>query len=284
MSVPEFCAGAAEELRQRYRGAAAIIFYGSCLRDRTAEGLLDFYVLVDRYRSMMGSGAALGAWLLPPNVYHHALGDMQAKVAVMRVDAFLAGLGARGLVTTLSARFAQPSAILYARDDALRGRLEAGFLAAAKNCIDRTLPLMPREFTAADLWRRVLEESFATELRPERPERIRSLVDGNGAFYTAATQRILGVPAGGTHRFVPRHGARARAMLARRLRRIVGKTLNALRLIKAAFTFRGGLDYAAWKIRRHTGIALPVTDADRKKPLRAGLRLFAQGLRRNAIR
>ncbi|MBX7199043.1 MAG: hypothetical protein K1X51_06660 [Rhodospirillaceae bacterium] len=280
MNPWELCA---EDLRRHYR-AAAVIFYGSCLRDRTADGLLDFYVLVDRYSDAMGNAAALGAWLLPPNVYSHVLGTARAKVAVMRVDEFLSDLGANRFTTTLSARFAQPCAIVHARDNALRARLEAGFVTAANTCIQRTLPLMPPQFTALDLWRRVLSESFAAELRPERPERIRSLVDGTAAFYAAATERVLGAPSDGVYRIVPRRGARAGATLAWCLRRILGKTLNALRLIKAAFTFQGGIDYAAWKIGRHTGIMLPVTDDDRKKPLRAGLRLFARSLRLNAIR
>src|SRR5262245_5767221 len=76
----------AEHLRRGY-GAAAIVFYGACWRALTAEGFLDFYVLVDRYSDAMGSAAALGAWLLPPNAYHHAfghtLGNARAKVAII---------------------------------------------------------------------------------------------------------------------------------------------------------------------------------------------------------
>src|SRR6185312_14401188 len=68
------------------------------------------------------------------------------------------------------------------------------------------------------------------------------------------------------------------------LRRVHGKTMNALRLLKAAFTFGGGLDYAAWKIRRHSGVTIALTPADRARPLRAGTRLFFLALKRGGIR
>ena len=53
------------------------------------------------------------------------------------------------------------------------------------------------------------------------------------------------------------------------LRRACGKALNALRLAKAAFTFEGGADYIAWKIERHSGVALELADWQRRHPLLA---------------
>lgn len=267
----DFLPAATEALHRFYPGAAAIIFYGACLRNRDPEGLLDFYVLVDRYRDAIGPAAALGARLLPPNVYRHTLAEgLEAKVAVIRVDAFLEGLGPLRFTPDLSARFAQPSLIVFARDAALRTRLAAGFLTAAETCIVRTLPLMPQRFTAAELWRRVLSESFATELRPERRARIDSLTAADPAFYDALTRRVLGDPADGVFRHDTPVRDSARAARLWRARRIAGKALNALRLIKAAFTFRGGLDYVAGKIERHTGAGI--------------LGLFTRGPRQRAIR
>jgi hypothetical protein len=64
-------------------------------------------------------------------------------------------------------------------------------------------------------------------------------------------------------------------------RRRLGKTLNLLRIIKGIFTFDGGLDYALWKIKRHSGKTVPVTDWQRRHPLLAapGLawRLYRMG-------
>ena len=47
--VEAFC----EAVRARHGDAvAAVLFYGSCLRKNTLEGVLDFYVLVDSYRAV----------------------------------------------------------------------------------------------------------------------------------------------------------------------------------------------------------------------------------------
>ena len=43
------------------------------------------------------------------------------------------------------------------------------------------------------------------------------------------------------------------------MRRTLGKPQNLARLVKAAFTFEGAGRYAAWKIERHTGVAITVT-------------------------
>lgn len=81
-------------------------------------------------------------------------------------------------------------------------------------------------------------------------------MDNDPAFYEAVTRRALGNPEDGAYRHVVSGRARICAVLAWRARRVLGKTLNALRLVKAAFTFQDGLSYAAWKIKRHRGIAI----------------------------
>jgi O-acetylhomoserine/O-acetylserine sulfhydrylase-like pyridoxal-dependent enzyme len=68
------------------------------------------------------------------------------------------------------------------------------------------------------------------------------------------------------------------------LRRACGKALNALRLAKAAFTFEGGADYIAWKIERHSGVALELADWHRRHPLLAAPALLWRLRRRGAAR
>ena len=63
-----------------------------------------------------------------------------------------------------------------------------------------------------------------------------------------------------------------------------GKLINALRLMKAAFTYAGGLDYAVAKIARHSGVVVAVTDADRRRPLLGGIRIFLEARRRGGVR
>src|SRR5918995_4020705 len=88
----------ADLLRERHGTTAAVLFYGSCLRQAVApsdppEGVLDFYVLVDAYRAAYpGRLLALANALLPPNVFHLQLpwqGQIvRAKYAVISIAQF----------------------------------------------------------------------------------------------------------------------------------------------------------------------------------------------------
>jgi hypothetical protein len=49
-------------------------------------------------------------------------------------------------------------------------------------------------------------------------------------------------------------------------RRVQGKVLSVLRLLKASFTFDGGLPYLAWKIERHSGVRIEITPSMRRFP------------------
>ena len=60
--------------------------------------------------------------------------------------------------------------------------------------------------------------------------------------------------------------ARRRCRLAWFLRRFVGKLLSTGRWFKAAATFEGGIDYAVWKLERHTGHKIEVSDKLRRRP------------------
>jgi hypothetical protein len=50
------------------------------------------------------------------------------------------------------------------------------------------------------------------------------------------------------------------------VRRLQGKALSVLRLLKASFTFDGGLPYLAWKIERHSGVRIEITPFMRRFP------------------
>ncbi len=270
---------------------AGVIFYGSCLRQNTDAGLLlDFYVLVDSYtKALRHVVSAAGARLLPPNVYYHEMPfegrTLRAKVAVISVGQFLHGLGPETFASSLWARFAQPTLILQARDEELRSRLVDGLAAAVTTMIARTKPLMTTVFTARDLWVRAFSETYAAELRPERESKSAELVAMDLARYVELTTAVLGATnASGLYRDLASSDERQRATVAWRLRRIQGKTLNALRLIKAAFTFQGGLDYAVWKIERHSGVKVELTDADRKWPVFTGARLLLKTIKRGGLR
>ncbi len=68
-----------------YPGAArAILFYGSCLREKQLDGLmLDFYLIVSDYRAAYAKGwLAAANRLIPPNVFPFAHNGLSAKYAV----------------------------------------------------------------------------------------------------------------------------------------------------------------------------------------------------------
>ena len=282
----------AAHLKIHYGAAtAAVIFYGSCLRHNTdVDLMLDFYVLVDSAAKALGNSvSALFARLLPPNVYYHELvfegRVVRAKVAVITVSGFLRGLGPETFTSSLWARFAQPALILYSRNEELRRRLVNGLVAAVTTTLENVRPLMGDTFTARELWIRAFQETYAAELRPEREGKSAALVDGDLARYMAVTTAHSGPPdAGGLYHQAPSDHARHAADRAWRLRRIQGRTLNTLRLIKAAFTFKGGLDYAVWKIERHSGTKIELTEAERRHPLLTGARLLLKALQHGDLR
>src|SRR5262245_54464507 len=76
----------AAALADEYPGAArAVLFYGSCLREKQLDGLmLDFYLIVSSYRDAFGLGwRAIANRLLPPNVFPFSHGGLFAKYAVL---------------------------------------------------------------------------------------------------------------------------------------------------------------------------------------------------------
>ena len=268
------------------QATAGVIFYGSCLRQKTDMGLLlDFYVLVDRYGPALRSLTSAGfARLLPPNVYYHEMDfegrKLRAKVAVIAVGQFLHGVGPVSFASSLWARFAQPAAILYARNMTLRRRLTDGLASAVRTTMTNVQPLMSGAYTARDLWVRAFAETYRAELRPEKETKCIELVEADLARYEAITRAVLGDGPYQPATTRQQHSA-ARVW---RWRRMQGKTLNFLRLIKAAFTFQGGLDYATWKIERHSGVKIELTEAERKRPLRTGARLLLKTVRRGGLR
>nr|MDQ4088283.1 hypothetical protein [Pseudomonadota bacterium] len=110
----------AAAIAARYGTAArAVLFYGSCLRQRELGGLmLDFYLIVSDYRAAYGRGwLAFANRLIPPNVFPFEHQGLVAKYAVLN-EADLArecGTGARSI--SVWARFAQPSRLVWASDE-----------------------------------------------------------------------------------------------------------------------------------------------------------------------
>lgn len=278
----------ADLARRRHPGTLAVLFYGSCLRageggrDGGEAGIFDFYLLVERYRPAYRRRLpALANRLLPPNVFFlQAAGErgpLRAKYAVMTLRQFRAGTAPGRLVSSLWARFAQPTRLLYCRDEATQGAVIAALADAVVASLRETAPLLPESAAAPELWERVFRESYRAELRVEQGDRARALVAADRARYEAVTPLALEILRSGAVR--PLGAAAARRRWA--LRRLIGKPLNALRLAKAVFTFESGLDYVLWKVERHSGVRVTPTAWQRRHPLLAapllGWQLYRAG-------
>ena len=284
-----------EILRRRFgRHAQAVLFYGSCRRaNDDTGGIVDLYVLVDDYLAAHGNFlSALANRLLAPNVYYletpFAGRVARAKYAVVSMDQFERGT-TRWFHPYLWGRFAQPCGLLFAVDEQVRRRVVRALAGAVATFAARTLPRLPAEFDAEALWTRGLLLTYAAELRSERPERIRALYADAAPELQALVRALAGTegwaptPSGGYRNPAARSDRRWSA-LAWALRRLQGKALSVLRLLKASFTFDGGLPYLAWKIERHSGVALEITPFMRRFPRLGAIGAFWRTWRRGGFR
>jgi hypothetical protein len=288
-------------LRHEHRDAVqAVLLYGSCLRSGDLfDGLVDLYLVVDSYRGAYGSGwLALANRLLPPNVFYAQCErdgqTLRSKVTVVSLADFRRGCSRRWYQSYLWGRFSQPVRIIYARDEGAAAAVTDAFQRAATTLLHRALPALPASGSLAGLWERTLSLSYATELRTERPGRARELVNAALPFYEAVTRLVAAdLPhrlelSGSGERCRYRAGVapakRRLAPLAWGLRRAQGKGLSVARLVKALFTFTGGLDYIAWKLERHSGERIEVPPRVRRHPLLFSWGFFWRLYRRGIFR
>ncbi len=271
----------ADEMCTRFGDAvSAVVFYGSCLRKNDPrDGIADLYVIVTSYAAAYGTlRERLLAAILPPSVGYLEVeddeGKIRAKYAVISRRDFCRGTGGRWFHPYLWGRFAQPCLIAYARDPSARAFVVSCLVAATETLLRRTAALVRWPADALDIWASALELSYATELRPESGSRSRELVEDNAQFYrnlTASLADRLGLErtgAQGKTVFVnsvsPGKIRGARFVWA--IRRITGKLMSPARWLKALATFEGGLDYAAWKLERHSGVPVRIPERVRRRP------------------
>jgi hypothetical protein len=262
----------AQAIAARHGAASrAVLFYGSCLRDQALDdGMLDFYLIVSDYRATYDKRwLAAANRLLPPNVFHFAADGLAAKYAVLSEADFRRLNGPETRSVSVWARFAQPSRLVWAADDAAR-----------ENAIDAVARAAPALLAAAgerkrekplDWWRRAFALTYSAELRAERAGRHASVVDSDRERYVRFTAPAAAAIEG-------------RRRSSWRRRRIEGKALSVLRLMKASATFAGGADYIVWKINRHAGTKIALKPWQRRHPLLAAITLLPRLLRSGAVR
>ncbi|MBA2933456.1 hypothetical protein HZF05_05030 [Sphingomonas sp. CGMCC 1.13654] len=271
----------------RYPGAArAVLFYGSCLREKQLDGLmLDFYLIVSDYRAAYGeSWLATANRLVPPNVFPFEADGLTCKYAVLS-EADFARLCSRSAPDpSVWARFAQPSRLVWAADEMARERAIASIARAAPALIALTEPTMDPNAhrDPLDVWRAGFVLTYGAELRAERAARPGAIVDADPERYRrfgGAARAIVGLSV------VPNtEGTRAGSRTAWRRMQRRGKRTVVLRLLKASATFAGGIDYLAWKINRHAGTQITIRPWQRRWPILGAITLLPRLLAKGAVR
>ena len=264
------------QIRERYgQGLLAVLIYGSYLRGKR-DTLLDFYVLLDSYQSMPKAWQGWLARALPPNVYqiHHGSppNEIRAKYALLTLDRFEYSVR-RDFHSYFWARFAQPCGILYCRDEEVQGRVIDAICQSCETFARRVVPRLPDQFEAKRMWADGLGLTYQCEFRSEPPGHAEKLFEYWPDYYRAVTSALaaegLGFePAKTTDTF---HNVCSDTTLRWSpvswwLRRIQGKILSTLRILKAALTFDGALEYLLWKIQRHSGVYIEPTELQKKYP------------------
>lgn len=265
--VAEMARAIADEYGEASR---AVLFYGSCLRDQPIEGsMLDFYLIVSDYRAAYGKRwQGLANALIPPNVFPFAHEGLAAKYAVLSEADFHRLNGPETLNVSVWARFAQPSRLIWSRDETARGKAIAAVARAAPTLLGAAGRKEGED--VLDWWRRAFSLTYSAELRAERKGRAKSVVDGEPDRYLRFGQAAGAV--------LPANSGKWS------LRRVQGKTLSVLRLAKASATYAGGAEYIAWKINRHAGTEIALKPWQKRHPLLGALSLLPRLLSSGAIR
>lgn len=272
-AAPSISAVADAARRRHGPGIAAVLFYGSCLRGGDDDGnIVDLYLLADSYDQIhRGSLMRTLNRLLPPNVYYIETPfdgrTVRAKYALLTLAQFERLVERRTLQSYFWARFAQPTIVLWARAPAVQERVTRALATAVATTAWETRPLLAPDAARNALWVRAFREAYRTELRAEPPERGAALYEAFAGRYDAITQIVCGAKPEAPE-------ARRRAERRWWRRRVVGKTLSVLRLMKSAFTFEDGATYLAWKIKRHSGVSFELTPWQKRHPILASGTLF----------
>jgi hypothetical protein len=254
--------------RERFGDAVeAVVLYGSFTRGQT-DTLLDLYVLLKDLSPLPAWQRGLGG-LLAPNVYQLKTELSRAKVAVMTMDQ-LENCVRADVAPYFWARFAQPTTLVYQADEAAAERYAAIVSSAAERlvaaaAVDGAGMLPSREF-----WIHTFSLTYASELRSEREDRYLSLYEANAPYFDAVHAAHAG----------RKHPPQTRWAI----RRLAGKVLSVLRICKSALTFDDPVDYAVWKVARHSGVTVTPTERQRRYPLIFAWPLVWQLYRQGALK
>src|SRR5437868_7164121 len=146
--------------------ARAVLFYGSCLRQKQLDGLmLDFYLIVSGYRAAYDRRwLTIANRLIPPNVFYFEHDGLAAKYAVLSEADFAHECSPQAWTVSTAARFAQPSRLAWSADEAAREAAIEAVSWATPTLLGWTLWVGLNNISTLDLWKRAFQLTFGAEL------------------------------------------------------------------------------------------------------------------------
>lgn len=267
----------------------AVIFFGSQLVGTSpdAASAADLIVVVRDYThfyndidSQLPASRHIGIIttlnrILAPNIINlNDPGGMRAgaKCFVVSEQNFRHSMSRAARDYFFRGRLSQRVEIVYARKDSTRRRMQE-YLAGARRLTLDWVPLyLPEWFTVGEYCLRMLEVSYAGEIRPESRDRVREVYEAQREFFRLVYGRILDDAAGGG--YLVKEGERYRLTTPPTKQRVrffrnfwrKSKARATLRWLKYMLTFDDWLDYIVHKTERRTGIRVELTQAERRVP------------------
>jgi hypothetical protein len=269
---------------------AAAIFFGSVLvgTSPSKDSAADIFVVVEDYerfyrdigtRLPQARRASIMAALnraLPPNViYLKDPGALRAGAkcfVISRKDLSL-GLSRDAKDHFCRGRLVQRIQIVYSRDPEVREEIEAGLESARRVSLEWVPIYLPEKFSVLDFCLRMLEVSYAGEIRPESPARVKEVFNAQRSYFRLMFGRLLSeAAADGYLEFEDHMYSRSsppsfRERFEWRLFFVQSKVRATLRWFKYMLTFDDWLDYIARKAERRTGVRVELTKAERRFPI-----------------
>ncbi len=279
----------AEEIAEAHgETVLGVLFYGSGLRDQSNDGVLDFWVIVDDYASAYRNRlhAALNR-VAAPNVFYlereHDGSTLRTKYGVISRAAFERGTSFSAWHPYVWARFAQPARALSCRDEEAKTFLASAVTNAIVTMVGRLVCMLPvrgglLRFSLAAFWQEAFRRTYDSERRPEAEELIRGLYNANAERYDrVATLALLHLASLGRFANANAHprsfsvelsaSAQRNGRLRWQLMRLYARALGLIRLAKTAFTFGDWVPYVLWKLERHTGRKIELSERQHRHPL-----------------
>ena len=269
--------------------ALAVIHYGSHAQrsDARPDSAHDFFVIVERYHDAYLSltstvdtsvGPRTAVWLahvLAPNI--HAIQEPQgrkgrSKCAVLT----LRGLQLAARMETADhftqGRLFQHVQLLWSRDAQSLDDVRAALTEMRIRTFQWGQPFLPKSFDAETYCRVLLETSFSAEVRPEGDDRVAQLLDAQRSSLLPVYKELLDGLA--RHGILERTGEGYRQVnfpaLAERKKRQryfrISKARGTVRWAKHIALYDGWLDYVVQKIARRSGVAVELTERERRWP------------------